>query len=558
MPENTRNFAARLSLFWRNRRPRLDCVRGDPRKPAAVQPRQMSVAQPVAWPPPRGSVICYFTDTTSGAACGDSFTEAGISSLSPAFDCVTLIVMRALFFGLISALSLLAQPPDLPPASNGVGAGNFIQQAAGAKSRTIESKMRDTVSLLDFAGVDPSGKSDSTGAVVTAYKALVQGEGHLGGTLNVPCGTYRIDSTMVFTTASGFRLRGSGGCTQFVWNGGPGSPMFLIQDCRKCEFADFVIKGNPEKSLLYGIQQINSGSGASRLSSIFNRYINIEIQGIAGYIVTAFYEGGGMDGNNDQSYLESVYAENYSHSGFTLNHSQVYDVVFNHCAFLANGYGQYGVESLQGNFHWYAGNGAANTVADFFLQTPNGGSYHIGDGRFESSAQFVRTAGPSGNIILLDIHGVSFPADCLGNSARDIRERTCSSPSGNVIEFRTPGILQIKNSRIGQVIPVPPLTICVQSITNPEYFAVEDSTFGSSNTTAATLFSHGRCALPERFLNSNYMDNAQRYHPYGDQWSVPPAVPAISLAGGELRCEAGKHLAAVYLSPNGALTGTCN
>jgi hypothetical protein len=456
--------------------------------------------------------------------------------------------------GLIPALSLLAQTP----ASNGAGTGNFTQQTAGAKSRTIESKMQDTVSLLDFAGADPSGKSDSTGAVVNAYKALVPEGGHLGGTLNVPCGNYRIDSTMVFTTANGFRLKGSGGCTQFVWNGNSTSPMFLIQDCHKCEFADFVIKGNAEKTLLYGIQQTNSGSGASRFSSIFNRYINIEIQGVAGYIATAFYEGGGTDGNNDQSYLESVYAENYSHSGFTLKNSQVYDVVFNHCAFIGGGYGQYGVESLQGNFHWYAGDGAANTVADFYFETPNGGSYQIADGRFESSAQFVQTAGPSGNLILLDIHGVTFSADCLGNSAKNIRERRCSRPSGHVIEFKTPGMLQIKNSRIGQVKPVPPLTICMQSVANPEYFAVEDSTFASSNTTAATLFSHGSCALPERFLDSSYIDNADRYHPYGDQWSVPLTVPAISLPGGELRCEAGKHLAAVSLSSNGALTGTCN
>jgi hypothetical protein len=418
--------------------------------------------------------------------------------------------------------------------------------------------MQDTVSLLDFAGADPSGKSDSAGAVVNAYKALVPDKGHLGGSLNIPCGNYRIDSTMVFTTANGFRLTGSGGCTQFIWNGNSTSPMFLIQDCHKCEFADFGIRGNAEKPLLYGIQQVNSGSTGPRFSSIFNRYINIEIDGIAGYIATAFYEGGGTDGNNDQSYLESVYAENYSHSGFTLNHSQVYDVVFNHCAFIGGGYGQYGVESLHGNFHWYAGDGGANSVDDFYIETPNGGSYQIADSRFESSTQFVRTGGPAGTVILLDIHGISFSADCLGNSAKNIKERACSSPSGIAIEFKAPGILQIKNSRIGQVKPVPPLTICVQPITNPEYFAVEDSTFASSNTTAATLFSHGSCALPERFLNSNYVDNADKNHPYGDQWSVPQTAAAISLPGGELRCEAGKHLAAVSLSSNGALTGTCN
>jgi hypothetical protein len=101
----------------------------------------------------------------------------------------------------------------------------------------------------------------------------------------------------------------------------------------------------------------------------------------------------------------------------------------------------------------------------------------------------------------------------------------------------------------------------------PEMVSVEDSVFGTSNTTTATLFRRG-CAAPERFLNNMYLENDGTYGRYGDSWSASQAFaegttiggkpPLTELPGGSIGCPAGRHVVGISLSPDGKLTGTCN
>ena len=51
------------------------------------------------------------------------------------------------------------------------GFGYFLQAAAGAILRTFQSKMSDTISVLDFAGVDPTGATDSAVGIQKALDA---------------------------------------------------------------------------------------------------------------------------------------------------------------------------------------------------------------------------------------------------------------------------------------------------------------------------------------------------------------------------------------------------
>ncbi len=84
-------------------------------------------------------------------------------------------------------------------ASVAAGAGiqssklSFLQAGFGAVSRTVQSKERDIVSVMDF-GADPLGVKDSLAAFVAA-KASIEATGK-AGTVYIPNGVYKISGTI--------------------------------------------------------------------------------------------------------------------------------------------------------------------------------------------------------------------------------------------------------------------------------------------------------------------------------------------------------------------------
>jgi hypothetical protein len=75
----------------------------------------------------------------------------------------------------------------------------FTQTGAGAVARTVDAKLKESVSVLDFAA-DPTGAADST----TAFQNAIA----TGKTVYVPTGTYKVID--MITLQSGQQMRGDG------------------------------------------------------------------------------------------------------------------------------------------------------------------------------------------------------------------------------------------------------------------------------------------------------------------------------------------------------------
>lgn len=71
---------------------------------------------------------------------------------------------------------------------------NYNQGATGAVTRALSLKLQESVSVLDFAGADPTGATDSSTAINSALTALASS----GGTLLVPPGTYTVNSDLLY------------------------------------------------------------------------------------------------------------------------------------------------------------------------------------------------------------------------------------------------------------------------------------------------------------------------------------------------------------------------
>ena len=81
----------------------------------------------------------------------------------------------------------------------------YLNPATGATPRSYYSKWSDTTSVLDFAGVDPTGAADSTAGINNALASICS----KGGTLYFPAGTYLIGSNIP-VACDGVYIRGAG------------------------------------------------------------------------------------------------------------------------------------------------------------------------------------------------------------------------------------------------------------------------------------------------------------------------------------------------------------
>lgn len=132
----------------------------------------------------------------------------------------------------------------------------FIQAGSGAVQRTVQSKLRDVVSVKDFGAVG-NGVTNDTAAIQAAldYAATLQGT-----TVFMPAGNYLVTSTLLFTGHS-TRLVGAGrgiipgtyalddGGTQIDYTGS--GYVISFNGKHYCEVADLTIRSTTASGGIY-------------------------------------------------------------------------------------------------------------------------------------------------------------------------------------------------------------------------------------------------------------------------------------------------------------------
>lgn len=114
--------------------------------------------------------------------------------------------------------------PELA-ASGGAGLVGHIATGVGAVARTVQSKLRDTVSVKDFGAVG-DGVTDDAPAFQAAIDHL---EAIGGGRLYIPTGTYLLDAT-VTVLGSGITIEGGGHQSTHIVNGQTNAPAIKFGD----------------------------------------------------------------------------------------------------------------------------------------------------------------------------------------------------------------------------------------------------------------------------------------------------------------------------------------
>jgi hypothetical protein len=159
-------------------------------------------------------------------------------------------------------------------ASGGSALIGFLQAGTGAQARTVQSKLRDVVSVLDF-GADPTGATDSAAKVQAAIDTVET----LGGALYFPPGKYLFQSQVTInrTYASsggnfvgernliisgyGAEIRTTGAITAFDVRGG-----WLPN--HNCLIEGFTIYHRDNSQAVGGIRMIGAGLVTCREVSV--------------------------------------------------------------------------------------------------------------------------------------------------------------------------------------------------------------------------------------------------------------------------------------------------
>lgn len=402
--------------------------------------------------------------------------------------------------------------------------------AAGKYARDEQGRMRGAWSVLEFPGCDPTGKTDSSACIMEAWKA--SGTEAKGGTLNLPCGTFQIAAKVTLTSFLAHSLLGSGACTVLNWTGNATDPMFYIVDCQACTFGNFYLTN--ARPLHYGIWQIHTNAAGNHYGSYLNTYRDIHVQSGGTFeaptLTTFFYAGGGVDGNNDQMHFLNVHVFGANHSAFTLDNTQVFDVLFERCSGLDT---NIVVEDLKGSFTWKHGDVSWSASTDFFV--PGGYAdfnIEIDDVETENSAQFLNVSSgpfPGGGLAPLKVQVKlsHITHDGLGTGCPQaaVLAKACT-PNGHYIVFNRPGILDIEDSSFNLYGGNESIFFTGAYNNLPQYgpavFTVKDTTFGFGKllganspfgtTIADNFFTAGGGSPPSTLIDSAaYSSNLGRW-----------------------------------------------
>ena len=138
------------------------------------------------------ATIYTVDNVTDTAAAGIASTLASLASTGGA-------ALIGTSTGYTAQVELNNRPTSATLAASGGSAlVGFLQAGTGASTRTVQAKLRERVSVLDF-GADPTGVADSATAFGAARDYLATSSDYRGGIIYVPKGTYKLNSSWAFT-----------------------------------------------------------------------------------------------------------------------------------------------------------------------------------------------------------------------------------------------------------------------------------------------------------------------------------------------------------------------
>lgn len=147
----------------------------------------------------------------------------------------------------------------------------WTQNGSGAVSRTVDSKLREIVSPLDFGAIG-DGVTDDTSAVQTAINSLQAGQ-----TLDFAGKSYKTATGFTITNKSRIKLKGS---KAKVFLSGAGSSAYIFQlsgTIDDLEISDFDLSGDNNSSYFQTAIGCNSGQTVTNTRFHSNKIYNINV-----------------------------------------------------------------------------------------------------------------------------------------------------------------------------------------------------------------------------------------------------------------------------------------
>lgn len=197
----------------------------------------------------------------------------------------------------------------------------FLQAGTGAVARTVQSKLRDVVSVKDFGAVG-DGVADDTAALQAFLNACKNGRGY------IPKGTYKINSTLSVDPKFSYNIEGdswdnsnNGGGATRIRNAGTGNAIEIINSPftqnydKQIRFANLTLEGNASSQNGFHVVQAQ---------------IHLDSVWVTNHGYTGIY----LQKGYSSSFKQVISTQNYRHGCYVFQAGNA--LHFDHCAFNGN------------------------------------------------------------------------------------------------------------------------------------------------------------------------------------------------------------------------------
>jgi hypothetical protein len=204
--------------------------------------------------------------------------------------------------------------------------GGFIQSGIGAVQRTVESKLKDTVSVKDFGAVG-DGVADDTIFIQTSINALSSGQ-----TLYIS-GNHKISSSLLIADKTRCTITGPGRI--FLQGASPQSFIFqLAGTINDLEIRDLTLEGDGQSGPAYGQSAIGcfSGQFVTNCRVINNVIKNINVGISLNADLSGSFDKCLVSGNSLQNILGTAPGSGYGIHLVNANNTRVTENIIDNAA----------------------------------------------------------------------------------------------------------------------------------------------------------------------------------------------------------------------------------